>query len=606
MTDPVDSPIIVAGPLDGASGEARQRRWHYLPALDGVRALAVVAVVLFHFWPDTFPGGFVGVDVFFAMSGLLITGILLNEHGTTGRIDLGAFWGRRVRRLVPAVVVLVVVTAIATVLTGTGSARQLADSVGALTWTTNLVETVFGGSRVWLHNSDTTIDHLWSLAIEEQFYLVWPLVAVLLFRRVRAGAARVGIVLGLVAASALAMGLVGGLDAYFRTDTRAFELLAGAALALSGWVLGRRPAWLSSVLGVTGLVGLALFVAFGGPNDEWMYPWGFLLVSLSSVMLVAAAAQPARWMSAVLESRPIRHLGQVSYGVYLWHIPVQRLLSSGRVGFGGIGLTVVRLAVLAVVVEASYRYIEEPFRKQRFALRWPQFAGGYLVAGLALLLLIPATSRDLDGRWDPIDGPPRAGGRQKVLVVGDLYGSALASRLREDDDSVAVWSVAEPGCPGLLGTAFAPGVEFDDGGRALEVEDRAYCEHWKERWVRGVERFDPDLVVLASGYWDTLPIRQDGSLVNRPALDSLYRKLVAAQVQTLLDAGLDRQELIVVALSRWDQVVSPAQRSALDDRGEALVAYDDAVFAAVDAFEVGSLEVGQGADLFDQISSAPR
>ena len=127
MTETDDSPIIVAGPLDGAPGEARQRRWHYLPALDGVRAVAVIAVVLFHFWPDAFPGGFVGVDVFFAMSGLLITGILMNEHGTTGRIDLGAFWGRRVRRLVPAVVVLVVVTAVATWATGTDSARQLAD-----------------------------------------------------------------------------------------------------------------------------------------------------------------------------------------------------------------------------------------------------------------------------------------------------------------------------------------------------------------------------------------------------------------------------------------------------------------------------------------------
>ncbi len=607
MTETDDSPIIVAGPLDGAPGEARQRRWHYLPALDGVRAVAVIAVVLFHFWPDAFPGGFVGVDVFFAMSGLLITGILMNEHGTTGRIDLGAFWGRRVRRLVPAVVVLVVVTAVATWATGTDSARQLADSIGALTWTTNLVEAVFGGTRVWLHNSDTTIDHLWSLAIEEQFYLVWPLVAVLLFRRVRSTRARVAVVLGLVALSALSMGLVGGIHAYFRTDTRAFELLAGAALALSGWVLGRRPAWMSTVLGIGGLVGLGLFVAFVGPNDEWMYPWGFLLVSLCSVMLVAAASQPPPWMSAVLGSRPLRHLGQVSYGVYLWHIPVQRLLSPGRMGFGGIGLTVVRFAVLAVIVEASFRFVEEPFRKQRLSLRWPQFAGGYLVAGLAILLLVPATARDLDGQWDPIDGPPRnVADRRKVLVVGDLYGAALASRLRDDDSSSAVWSVAEPGCPGLLGSGLAPDAIFDDGGSDLEIGDPAYCDHWRERWTRAVERFDPDLVVLASGYWDTLPIRQNGDPVNRPALDSVYRKLVALQVRSLLDAGVERQDVIIVSLARWTDVVAPSQRSALDDRGDSLGAYDEAVAAAVETFEIGTLEVAQADDPFEQISSAPR
>mgnify|MGYP000098908315 FL=1 len=349
-----------------------------------------------------------------------------------------------------------------------------------------------------------------------------------------------------------------------------------------------------------------LFVAFVGPNDEWMYPWGFLLVSLCSVMLVAAASQPPSWMAAVLESRPLRHLGKVSYGVYLWHIPVQRLLSPGRMGFGGIGLTVVRFAVLAVIVEASFRFVEEPFRKQRLSLRWPQFAGGYLVAGLAILLLVPATARDLDGQWDPIDGPPRIGARQKVLVVGDLYGAALASRLRDDDPGSAVWSVAEPGCPGLLGSGLAPDATFDDGGSDLEIGDPAYCDHWRERWTRAVERFDPDLVVLASGYWDTLPIRQDGNVVNRPALDSVYRKLVALQVRSLLDAGVERQDVIIVSLARWPDVVAPAQRTALDDRGDSLGAYDEAVAAAVETFEIGTLEVAQADDPFEQISSAPR
>lgn len=600
MTDTDRNDGIVAGPAGDAG---RAGRWQYLPALDGIRALAVVAVVLFHYWPDTFPGGFVGVDVFFAMSGLLITGILQSEHRRSGGIDLRAFWGRRVRRLVPAVVVLVVVTAVATVLTGTGSSRQLADSVGALTWTTNLVEAVFGGSRTWLHNSRTTLDHLWSLAIEEQFYLVWPLVAVVLFRRLRSRRAQVGVTMVLVALSALAMGLVGGIHAYLRTDTRAFELLAGAALALSGWVLARPPAWLSGLLAAGGAAGLGVFVALVDPGDEWMYPWGFVLISVCSTALVASAAHPAPWMAAVLQSRPMRHLGQVSYGVYLWHIPVLRLLSSKRMGFEGPALHLVRFVVLALVVEASYRWVEEPFRRGRSALGWRQFAGGYLVAAAALLLLVPATSRDIDEQWDPIDGPPAAAaGATKWMVVGDIYGAAFAANASWGD--AAVWSLADPGCPGLLGSGLDDGLEFDDGGRPLAIEDRPYCEHWRERWTRAVERFDPDAVLVANGFWDTLPLDLDGRPIVGDDLDDLYTDLVDRQVRSLLDAGVSADSITLVALGNWDDIVDVSQQGQLDERADAVAAYDRAIAAAVEAHGVGTVSRGQTAD--DVVSSSLR
>ena len=119
--------------------------WSYLPVLDGVRGVAVVAVVLFHFWVAWFPGGFVGVDLFFVMSGFLITGMLGTELTLSGRLNLKAFWGRRARRLVPAVVVLVIVTSVVMALTSTGSSRQFANALGGLTWTTNIVEAMFGG-----------------------------------------------------------------------------------------------------------------------------------------------------------------------------------------------------------------------------------------------------------------------------------------------------------------------------------------------------------------------------------------------------------------------------------------------------------------------------
>jgi len=556
------SQSIVAGPLDLPADGSEPNRWRYLPALDGVRGLAVVAVVLFHFWPDIFPGGFVGVDVFFAMSGFLITGILMTEHRTSGRIDLAAFWGRRVRRLVPAVVVLVIVTAVATVATGTGSALQLADSVGALTWTTNLITAFSGGSRVFLHNSRTTIDHLWSLAIEEQFYLVWPPVALLVFRRIRGRRAQVAVALALVAASAGAMGAIGGEHAYFRTDTRAFELLGGAALALSGWAGRRRAPALTSSLALVGFSGLVLFVAFARSGDEWMYPWGFLLISASSLALVAAAVHPSRALTFVLESRPMRHLGQVSYGVYLWHIPVQRLLSSKRIGFDGAGLQIVRFAVLALVVEASFRFIEQPFRRRRLRLGWREVGLGYVAAAAAILLLVPATQRDVAAQWDAIDAPPKvAAGQQRVLVLGDLVGAVAASGLREDD-SLAVWSLADPGCP-------SGSEPLLDGRRPLDVDD--FCGHWPDRWRRGIERFRPDVVVLGGGYWDTLEQRDhpDGST------DAYFQRLVDRQLEVIAATRTDAV-VEVVRMGDWSGLIDSSQRP-LGQRTAATDAYDGVV-----------------------------
>ena len=194
----------------------------------------------------------------------------------------------------------------------------------------------------------------------------------------------------------------------------------------------------------------------------------------------------------------------------------------------------------------------------------------------------------------------RAAFLQSIARVRSAAGRAL----RAAQTNAMQGAAADVTC--VIATGLAPDATFDDGGSDLEIGDPAYCDHWRERWTRAVERFDPDLVVLASGYWDTLPIRQNGDPVNRPALDSVYRKLVALQVRSLLDAGVERQDVIIVSLARWTDVVAPSQRSALDDRGDSLGAYDEAVAAAVETFEIGTLEVAQADDPFEQISSAPR
>jgi len=572
--------------------------WRYMPALDGVRALAVLAVVAFHYWPDVFPGGFLGVDVFFVMSGFLITGILQSEHGRTGGIDLRAFWGRRIRRLVPAVVVLVIVCSLAAWATGTGSTRQLADSVGALTWTTNLIEAFFGGSRIWLANPRTMLDHLWSLAIEEQFYLLWPLLALLLLRRVASPRARVAAVMGGVAASAALMGWIGGIHAYFRTDTRAFELLIGAALALTGVVGGgsRRPtgqtmprstAVRSTALALVAVGVLGVYVAFVDPLSDWMFPGGFLLLALSAAVLVAVAADPPPLVAAVLEAGPVRRLGQVSYGVYLWHIPVLRVLSPGRTNLGGLSLNLLRLVVLAALVELSFRFVEEPIRRGRVPFGGKALALGYGLAAVSLLTFIGPVRKDLERQWDPADGPPRvAAGDTRVLVMGDLLGAFIAGTIDEApdraDDGLAVWSLADAGCP-----AIEDG-DFREGPGPLEVDD--YCDHWRERVPRAIDRFDPDVVLIAGGYWDTLELRRDGKVVAGDDLVDTYRGVIESQVEM---ASVGGRRVVLVQVDDWERLFGADQRNVAE-RASAAGAYNqalEAVVAAAGSADVDVLEV---------------
>ena len=504
--------------------------WSYLPALDGVRALAVVSVVLFHVWPDAFPGGFVGVDLFFVLSGYLITAMALVEHERTGRLDLRAFWSRRVHRLVPAVLVVVAATSVAAAALGTASARGLADSVGALTWSTNWLELYLSGQPWWAVDTRTLLDHLWSLAVEEQFYLVWPLVLAGLMRRARSKRTWFAVLAGLIVASAAVSAWAGYPAAYFRTDARAFELVAGAALA----VLGRRPGpRLAGGLVAGSVAALAVVVAVVHSTESALYPWGLLGITALAVALVAGATDPPGWVSAVLAGGAVRHLGQVSYGVYLWHIPVVRVLHPGRVPLDGVGLLVLRLVVLAVLVEASWRLVERPLRTGGPASRAP-FVALAVVSVASLLLLVPGARRAVDRRWEVADNRPPpsvAPGERRVLVVGDLVGGIVGDGIGSTE-GLAVWNTADLGCP------LGPAGRFDPGDGPVEAPE--FCRRWPERWSAASGRFRADAVVVASGVWDTLAwTDDDGRRLDDAALDRRFAELAARQVEVASTRGGD-------------------------------------------------------------------
>jgi peptidoglycan/LPS O-acetylase OafA/YrhL len=351
--------------------------------LDGVRALAVMAVVVYHFDPSWLPGGFFGVDVFFVISGFLITGIVVREWEGTGHIDLVSFWWRRARRLFPAVItLLVVVVLISAVGAPDALARLRTDVPAALFYVTNWWFIFHRVSYFQASGRPSLLLHLWSLAIEEQFYVLWPLALTLLLPRVK----RLGRIAAGTAVAALGSTVVmavlfqpNGTDpsrVYFGTDTHAQGLLIGCTLALvlphARLALLRSRSWQIGLDagGVVALAALGWMVYNLNDYESLTYRGGFLLVDLAAVAFVIAAASPATLWASALARQPLRWVGTRSYAIYLWHWPIQQLLRARTdVALAGLELFVLQAALILMAAELSYRFVEEPIRSGRARTR---------------------------------------------------------------------------------------------------------------------------------------------------------------------------------------------------------------------------------------------
>ncbi len=381
-------------------------RLSYSPGLDGLRALAVMAVLLYHADLAWIPGGFLGVEVFFVISGYLISALLLAEWRQKGRIDLKDFWLRRARRLLPALYVLLVVTLAFAVVFLPGEVAGLrGDVVAAVGYVTNWF-LIFGQESYFESvGRPSVLQHLWSLAVEEQFYLIWPVVLAV---GLGLGATRLRrrrvltVALAGATASAVAMALMytPGVDPsriYYGTDTRATGLLCGAALAFL-WSPGdkyrpaktrhqrlsfpgrgrfrRRWGWTAplvlDVLGIAALGGLAWFFLHLGEFEPFLYRGGFALVALTTVAAIMAVIHPYTHIgSRLLGSAPMRWLGVRSYGIYLWHWPVFMVTRPELdVPFGGLPLLALRIGVTILLADLSYRFVETPIRRGALERAW--------------------------------------------------------------------------------------------------------------------------------------------------------------------------------------------------------------------------------------------
>ena len=404
----------------------------YIPALDGLRTLAVVAVVLYHLNLTWAQGGLLGVTIFFVLSGYLITRLLLNEVAKTGRIDLKSFWIRRIRRLVPAVVTVVFVTcALCTIFNHVMLTKMRPDILPSLLFFNNWWQIAQDVSYFNALGDPSPLTHFWSLAIEEQFYLIWP---PLLFAMVSMHVSKPNtrrVVLGLAAVSALAMMVLYNPAAdpsrvYYGTDTRVFSLLLGAWMAfipdrdlapvrlahrlglnrLAGAVKHDKNAegepgektdeaaetapaqpsalvrfWSSpasiDVLGIVGLVGLAAMVVLTNGYTAFQYRGGTLLCSVLTLMVIAACVQPQGMVARALSAEPLVWVGKRSYSIYLWHYPLLLLMNPvANINDTPWWQYILQVLLVVAVAECSYRFVEEPFRKGAFGRTVSEFRDG--------------------------------------------------------------------------------------------------------------------------------------------------------------------------------------------------------------------------------------
>ena len=315
-----------------------QAKGRYVPALDGLRALAVLVVIAYHMHLGWAPGGLLGVTMFFVLSGYLITGLLLKEYDDSGTISLANFWLRRVRRIIPAVVFAVLGTALlCTIFNHALLTKMRPDVLPTLFFFNNWWQIFHNVSYFEALGSPSPLTHYWSLSIEEQFYLIWPVALLICMKAgVKRTTMQKGIIV-LIVLSALEMILLFDPHAdpsrvYYGTDTRAFSLLIGALLAFiwphqkltvrAGNRMTPTGRLVFNIVGVLAVVGLLVMVVVTNGFEPFIYRGGLLLCSLLTAIAIAVLVHPISWISKVFELPPFVWIGKWSYSMYLWHFPI--------------------------------------------------------------------------------------------------------------------------------------------------------------------------------------------------------------------------------------------------------------------------------------------
>lgn len=498
---------------------APRRTLTYRPALDGLRGVAVLGVLVFHLWPSAARGGWLGVDLFFVLSGYLITTILVREYASTGRVDLVRFWLARSRRLMPTLFVVLAAVLVASY------AWMLPSRRGAVA--SDIVSTLFyvanwhfltGDEAYFASNgAPSPLRHAWSLAIEEQYYWLFPLILLVLARFIhrRRHLALVFAALALASALWMAVLYVPGVDptrVYYGTDTRAFELLIGAAAGAwvgpSQWGHERPQRWLLAVEKLAwpalGLIVIAMLVL--DESDDALFRGGLALFCVLCLAPILAAASPhPNPFQRVFSFEWLRRLGLISYALYLWHWPVHVFLSPDRLGLGDTASGAVQAVVALVLATLTYRFVEAPVRRGGVAALLPRASRiatrGLIVAVVAALVVgafflprlaggsastVEAGSGGKELTYP--DTPYTPGAKKRVVLVGNsVPHSLLVAFPRTRFTDLDVTEATSFGC-----TTF-PGQNYN-GDSPAPVQ--AACPQFQATWAKGTAGADAMLYFL--------------------------------------------------------------------------------------------------------------
>jgi peptidoglycan/LPS O-acetylase OafA/YrhL len=539
----------------------------YVGALDGLRAIAVAAVVVFHFAPTLLPAGFLGVDVFFVVSGFLIARLVTREIERTGTVSFARFWSRRARRLLPALATVTVAVLIAAGVSFSNTEIHdlRAQALGTLFYCANWVM-IFAKSNYFTNlGRPSPFLHMWTLAVEEQFYVVLPLVLfaarrVVVRNPVRAaGVALVGACVSTAWMAVLVSPTGDPSRAYLGSDSHAMGLLVGVALGIvagagTPWVAftewmrsNRRAVVIAPWAAVVALVAILLTMRVTRDRTLLLYRGGFLVFALLTAVIVAVVAtMPAAPISRFLRTPPLVAIGLRSYSLYLWHWPV-RVFVTPRPGLHGVGLFAVRLAISVVLAEISYRLVERPLRFGRLgrfgtdrardqvgsrpALAY--FAVLTVVAAVLVLTVVapgPLPPSNLAGVGSSGGNPdPNA---LRVDTFGDStalkFGLAGFDHAREL--GISVGGDAQLGC-GV--------VHFDAVTDGRVIGEPAVCAGWQARWQASM-RADPKArLMLMTGAWEILDHRTPTGIVRfgTPAWTELVRSSLHTALTMLTSDG---------------------------------------------------------------------
>jgi peptidoglycan/LPS O-acetylase OafA/YrhL len=453
--------------------EPVKRNQRYMPGLDGLRAVAVLAVIAFHLNRDAVPGGQLGVGIFFTLSGYLITDLLLAQLSASGRIRLGQFWLARARRLLPALFVMLAVVVAWVTIFGPSQPDQFRKGVVSAIFYVNNWEQIANNSSYFARfSTESPLIHLWSLSVEEQFYILWPFLLLIGVKVVRETPLASGVrprlalvTLGFAIASSILMAVMyhPGFDPtrlYYGTDTRAGGLLFGAALAMV-WPsrrLSRRIAPqarnLLDGVGIAGLLIVAIMIWRVGEQSSFLYRGGFVLLSLATVMILMPLAHPACRLGLWLGVKPMRWIGARSYGIYLWQSPIIVLLGPDKGAAPSLLQAVVEVALVFGIASLSWRFVEEPIRhgaigrffarRRAVGWKWETFAPGMRGAIVATGIVVLVAIAGMAGvRSAPAEG--EAGRLEQAIAGGNHKPPPLTPKQAADSEKTSCKAVVHIG-----------------------------------------------------------------------------------------------------------------------------------------------------------------